>query len=117
MDEKMSMNLHLEASTMATIKLPNGKKKRQKVVEKFDLWQTPTSITYKCLDGNTYELYKEWIMSYSKPEKVYIYKEDDIFEEGKPVGFEMYNPAEVHIKELDEWIKYHEGWKIEWFAL
>jgi len=31
--------------------------------------------------------------------------------------FEIYNPEEVHIKELDEWLKNHEGWTIEWFMM
>jgi len=105
----MSMNLHLEASAMATIKLPNGKKKRQKVVEKFDLWQTPTSITYKCLAGNTYELYKEWVMSFKEE---YCNKTSNGTWEKVD-----YDVSEYHIEQLDEWLKCHEGWKIEWFLM
>jgi len=114
----MSMNLHLEASTIAILELSNGKKKRKEIIERFELRQTPTNITNKCLDGkNTYELYKEWVMGWALPEKVYIYKEDDILEEGEPIGYEMYDSAKVHIGELDEWLNDHEGWAIEWFAM
>jgi len=83
----MSINLHLEASIVATITISLKKKKRI-IKENFNLWQTPTNITNKCLDGNAYELYKEWAA----------------------LSIE-------HIKELDVWLEEHKGWKIEWFAL
>ena len=114
----MSINLHLEASTIAILELSNGKKKRKEIIERFELRQTPTNITNKCLDGkNTYELYKEWVMGRALPEKVYIYKEDDMFGEGEPIGYRMYDSEKVHIEELEDWLEDHNGWEIEWSAM
>ena len=112
----MSINLHLQARIMATIKI-SGKEKRKEIIEEYELRQTPTVITDKCLAGNAYELYKEWVMTWAGPEKIYIYKEDDILEEGEPIGYEMYDPGKVHIEELDEWLKDHEGWIIKWYGM
>ena len=108
----MSMNLHLSASLDAQTKL--GAKK---IYAKFDLWQTPTTVTYHCLSGDTYSLYKEWVNSCARVELFPIFAVEDLFEEKEPIGYEEYCAATEHLKALEEWLEEHKEWDIEWYAL
>lgn len=87
----MSMNLYLSASIKAQSHLGPMKFK-----ESFELFQTPTRVTKAALrsGGKEFETYSKWLLR--TPEM-----------EG----------AEDHIRELEKWLKDHEGWDIEWYEL
>ena len=115
----MSMNIHLRAELQGEFTSKNGKKLNKTLVERFDCIQTPTSVTKEILKSeNKYDTYTEWIKSVFSEDKVLpIYAEDDIFAEGEPIGFEKYNVAENHIKELNKFIEEYKDWDIIWFEL
>lgn len=118
----MSMNLHLKATVDTTT--PKGNVITVK--EYFNLWQTPTKITYKILEHNSnddiIEEYSKWCESVSKP------YEDNVYDYNQPmndqleypvIGKQMVYPAQNHIEELKAWRKHYEneGYEIEFFAL
>lgn len=91
--------------------------KRGGMVEEFELLQTPTKITYRCLGdnvNNTYEEYRKWVLETYLPYEELVYDDDDIFEEGEPIGTNTVNFSEEHLKELDEWLSAHKGCEIVW---
>ncbi len=66
----MSMNLYVEGTRTATVKV-KGKRKTITNRTKFSLWQTPTKLTYEVLALPTVEqqvkAYICWVDSVSKP--------------------------------------------------
>ena len=88
----MSMNLHIKATQKAI--LASGKE--TEIVKRFDLYQTPTEITYEAIEGNTLEVYYNWVIeTWGTEESV------------------------VHLKTLKEWIKTmeNEGYVIEFYVV
>lgn len=115
----MSMNLHVEATrpTKVTIK---GIEKESKETINFDLWQTPTSVTYDILDQeNKLQAYIDWVKSISEDRQWPIYAEDDIFGERDPIGYETVNDGDIQIEYLREWIKLCEegDFTVEWYYM
>ena len=107
----MSMNLNVFAKLGANTKLG-----RKTLMEKFNLWQTPTTVTRKCLaSGNPCAAYIEWVLEVRVVKKFPLYEQGDIFEEGPIVGYQEYCAAEEHSERLKHWIEEHSGWDIEWF--
>ena len=114
----MSMNLHLYAEVKATI---HTNPPTETVVQhRFDLWQTPSYITYKCIRADfPKDAYIEWLKE-QEPEDTYkqpIYAKDDFLWTGPVVGHEDAPTARVlHQQELEEWLEKHKDWKIIWDA-
>jgi len=85
----------------------------------FDTWQTPTKVTNEIMNSsNPIEKYKEWVMSISEDIEENIYEKDDPFGEREPIGIQIYNPAEEHIAELNEFINdaYREEYEISFYS-
>lgn len=89
----------------------------------FSTHQTPTKITETILSVDSIEdqidIYKKWVKSFLEPYKIPIYREDDIFCEYDPIDYQTYDPAQDHIKELNEFIeKCNTGfYKIECYCI
>lgn len=100
----MSMNLHLDAKIPIIKHMKDGTDEPSELIESFDLWQTPTKVTFHCLKGDPLERYKEWVNSHT--------------EEAEKVGddeFIWY--AKDHLEQLDAWLYVHKEWDIEWYYL
>lgn len=108
------MNLYLEATREVTVN-KTGKISTQTSI--FNLWQTPTKVTYAALESkNTKEFYIDWCNTVSKNIIEPVYAADDLFGENKPIGENTYNTADEHIKDIEEWLDEceSEGYEIEW---
>ncbi len=111
----MSMNLHVYATAEAVIVTS---KKKTKITKSFDLWQTPTNVTYTCLESeDVAAAYIDWVRSVSEDEEEPIYAPDDYLCENDPIGYETINVGERHIKCLLTWLKEQDGFEIEWFSM
>lgn len=83
----MSMNLHLEATILL------GHLDESEVTEEFDLYQTPTRVTYEAMAAeNPMAVYSNWCKQY-----------DDA--------------VQCHLKRLQEWMEEHRGWEVKWFMM
>lgn len=115
----MSMNLHIEATRKVIAEVKGTPKFTTQEIT-FDLWQTPTSVTYSVLEmEDKLQGYIDWVDSVSEDKQWPIYADNDIFGNGNPIGYETINAGKGHIQELKEWIKYcdDEGYTIEWFYM
>lgn len=106
----MSMNLKIVAEIDAVSKVGN-----HRIRERFDLFQTPTEITKKAIRGNPLVVYREYVLSMPRGDDiaVYAYLKDEVCQTGTE---EDTYPSD-HLKDLDDWIKAHDGWEIEWYEL
>lgn len=112
----MSTNIHITA-TREVIVVKTGKRDYQTTY--FEAWQTPTATTYAIMASpDRVQAYKDWALSMSEDREEDVYAEDDIFEEGEPVGKVVVNYGKDHIAGLDDWIKNVEeaGYTIEFEA-
>lgn len=101
----MSMNLCLEARLPAETALGP-----RIIIEYFDLWQTPTEVTYHCLDQpDPCTAYVEWVESFYKREPGPGCSQETI-DINRGAG-------EAHLNYLKHWLEKHEGWEIEWYYL
>lgn len=112
----MSMNLYLSATL--TGKTKTGKPVVQ--TEYIDLWQTPTSITYKIMEmDDKLQGYIDYIESIDAPYIQNVYEKDDIFCEGKVIDTFTIYPGKQHINEVKEAIKYftENEYVLEWYYM
>lgn len=101
----MSMNIHINAVRQVQV-LSTGKIVEQSIA--FNAWQTPTSVTYDILgSSNPADAYKNWIRQESVNMDIVedIFDDEDILEEGEPIGTRTYNPGLDHIEIFDTWLK------------
>lgn len=107
----MSMNLYVEGTRKATVKV-KGKKKAITDCTKFSLWQTPTELTYEVLALPTVEqqvkAYIEWAKSVGEPYEDNVYDYEAMPDENweyPVIGRVMIDPAEEHAAEFRDWLK------------
>ena len=106
----MSMNLYVEATRKATVKV-KGKRKIITDRVSFDLWQTPTEVTCQILSlipVQQAEAYIEWAKSASEPYEDNVYDYEAIPNENweyPVIGRVMIDPAEEHATEFRDWLK------------
>ena len=106
----MSMNLYVEATRKATVKV---KGKRKIIMDRvsFDLWQTPTEVTRQILSlvpVQQVEAYIEWAKSASEPYEDNVYDYEAMPDENwvfPVIGRKMIDPAEEHAAEFRDWLK------------
>ena len=107
----MSMNLYVEGTRKATVKV---KGKTKSIVDRtvFGLWQTPTKVTYDILDLPTneqkVEAYAKWAESAVKPYEADVYDYGDEMDDDfnyPVIGRQTINPAADHIAEFREWLQ------------
>lgn len=106
----MSMNLYVESNGCP-----------------FDLWQTPTKVTFACLESSDpKECYIDWVMSLKMEKDIPVYDDADLamqwslydnFRQVKPnkprpVPVSYYSIADAHIEELENWLNSNDN--IEW---
>ena len=110
----MSMNLYVEGTRKATVKV---KGKRKTIVDRvsFGLWQTPTEVTRQILSlvpVQQAEAYIGWAKSVSEPyeDSVYDYTANpDENWEYPVIGRVMVDPAEEHAVKFRDWLKMCRG--------
>lgn len=115
----MSMNLHVEATRPTKVNVKGVEKTSQETIS-FDLWQTPTKVTYDILEQeDKLQAYIDWVKSISQDRQWPIYAEDDIFSQRDPIRFETVNDGDIHIEYLKEWIEYcnDEDFILEWYYM
>lgn len=101
----MSMNIHIKAVRHVQV-LSTRKIVEQSIA--FNAWQTPTSVTEDILASlNPSETYKNWIRQESVNMDILgnIFDDEDILEEGEPIGTRIYNPGLDHLEMFDTWLK------------
>jgi hypothetical protein len=102
----MSMNVYIAAEREVTFRKRNGETGTDTQTVKFDAWQTPTKVTYEIVgSADPAQAYIDWIESRSRDEQVPVYDEEDIFGEGEPVRYEVYNAGKEHVTQFREWIE------------
>jgi hypothetical protein len=113
----MSINLHLSGKRDVTVN-KRGRRTTQEV--DFSLWQTPTLITDKATASkDPRAVYAAWVYSITEDKEEPIYAEDDFFCEKPPIGTERVNEGNIHMAELDEWLRLcdEDGYTMEWFGI
>ena len=110
----MSMNLYVEGTRKATVKV-KGKRKTITDRVSFGLWQTPTEATRQILSlppVQQAEAYIEWAKSISEPYEDNVYDYEAMPDEnweypviGRVIGRVMVDPSEEHTKEFRDWLK------------
>ena len=113
----MSMNLHVSATRAVTV---NSTGEQSKQVEYFNLWQTPTDVTYAILEtDNPHSAYIKWVLELRNVRTIPRYAPNDFFQEGEIVGYDTYCPEDNHINELATWHKAMTdgGYEIEFYYL
>ena len=113
----MSMNLYVEAKLECIIAKTG---ETIFTTDEFDLYQTPTKITYKLLaENNTLEAYCDWVLSLFEDEEIDVYEPEDFLHKKSPIGKRVVNYGKDHVKELKEWYTDLEdkGYKIEFFYM
>ena len=99
----MSMNILIEATREVQV-VKTGKISEQCIT--FDAWQTPTTITQDIIcSQHPASVYKAWVLSISEDQTVELFDEDDIWEEGDPIGVKVVNFGKEHVAEFEDWLK------------
>ena len=100
----MSMNIEIFGERTISFTV-GGITKSDTQTKYFNVWQTPTLVTYKILaERHPLDAYIEWVGSIRSVEKLPIYAKGDLFCEGAVVGFKDYCAVDKHLKELDSWL-------------
>jgi len=113
----MSTNLHVSAIREVTV---NSTGEQSWQVDKFDLWQTPTKVTYAILEtDDPYSAYIKWVLELRTVRTIPRYAPNDFFQEGEIVGYDTYCSEDSHIDELATWHKamIDNGYEIEFYYL
>lgn len=113
------MNLNVCAKRPATT-IVKGELKQIEEVIKFNLWQTPTNVTYDIIaQEDILQAYIDWVKSISLDRQLPVYADDDILCELEPIRYETINDGVIHIDGLTDWIEYcnDEDYVIEWFYM
>lgn len=101
----MSMNIYIVAERKITFTKQDGSIGHDVQRRKFNAWQTPTATTHLILaSANPGLAYIEWIQAQRVERIQAFFADDDIFCEGKPVGFETVCEADEHVMELVDWM-------------
>lgn len=115
----MSMNLYVEAKRPTKVIVKGIEKTSEETIH-FDLWQTPTKVTYDILEQeDKLQSYIDWVKSISEDRQSPIYAEDDIFGQQAPIRYETVNDGNLHIESLQEWVQYcnDEDFILEWYYM
>lgn len=97
----------ITASRKVTFKNKAGKRTGGIQNGEFRALQTPTQITYDILASkDPAQTYIDWVLRDCSRDVVEpVYAEDDIWQEGKPVGTRVWNSGKEHVEEFRAWIK------------
>lgn len=119
----MSMNLRLSSSREIFNRYGDSLGLQ---TERFDLIQTPTSVSYALEDQeDIHKAYADWVMSRDKLEMVGVHFGTDAERWEKDWNDEPYDYyiymsyGALHLKEVSEWIEYQveQGYDIEWYVI
>lgn len=113
----MSTNLHVTGYRTVIVE-KTGKKDIQ--TTSFDLYQTPSNVTREILNtDDPAQGYRDWVIADRYEEEEPVYAEDDIWEEGEPIGVKTVCYHDEHVKEFDEFIKKCEedGYELKFYRV
>ena len=98
----MSMNIFIEATRQVQV-IKTGRITEQSM--QFPAWQTPTTITQDIIHSqHPASVYKGWVLTVSEDHTVAVFAEDDIWEDGEPIGTKVVNDGKDHVAEFEEWL-------------
>lgn len=102
----MSINIHIFAKRKITFKKKNGKRSGAIQEITFPAWQTPTDVSRAIMRSpDPAQEYKDWVeRDCSRDDFLFVYAEDDLFEEGEPVGTVEFNQGKEHLRAFEEWL-------------
>jgi hypothetical protein len=103
----MSMNIFIYAARWVNFKKKNGKRSGGIQSSEFRALQTPTQVTYEILESNDpAQTYIDWVLAECSQDEIEpVFAEDDIWQEGEPVGTRVWNHGKEHVEEFRAWIK------------
>lgn len=110
----MSMNIAFSASRK--IYIPGIDKHDIQTTYFKGVWQTPTDVSYKIKRADdSYQAYRNWVLTVSEPCQEPIYGPDDVWNEGPIIGYETFHAGADHIKDFDSWLlaMQEEGYTVE----
>jgi hypothetical protein len=103
----MSMNILITASREITFKKKDGRRGGGAQTVEFRALQTPTGVTHKILASkDPAQTYIDWVLAECSQDEIEpVFAEDDIWQEGDPVGTRVWNHGKEHVEEFRAWIK------------
>lgn len=113
----MSMNIFIEATRQVQV-IKTGQITEQSI--KWPAWQTPTSVTHDILNSaDPADSYKAWVLTACEDYTVAVFAEDDIWEDGEPIGTKVVSPSKEHVAEFDDWLKMceAEGYEVKFHMI
>ena len=102
----MSMNILITAEREVTFKRKNGRRGGGIQTVEFRAYQTPTRITHEIITSmDPAQTYINWVLAEcSRDEVQNVFHEDDIWQEGEPIGTTTWNAGKEHVEEFKAWI-------------
>ena len=110
----MSMNILIKATRQIQV-IKTGRIEEQSI--RFPAWQTPTQVTMEILKSVVpTDAYRAWVMSTSEDYTVAVFAEDDIWEDGEPIGTKTCNDGKIQAEVFDLWLKMcdEEGFEVSY---
>ena len=83
-----------------------------------ELRTTPNASRLILASPDVAEAYFEWILAHTHIYNVEIFADDDLFEEGDPIGVKVVNDGEDHVAEIKAAMAQciEDGFEFEWYA-
>lgn len=113
----MSMNILIEATREVQV-IKTGEITEQSI--QFPAWQTPTTITQGIIHSqHPAAVYRAWVLTACEDYLEDVFAEDDLWEEGEPIGTKTVSPGKEHVAEFDDWLKWceTEGYEVEFHMI
>ena len=97
------MNILIDAQRQVQV-IKTGKIIEQRI--RFDAWETPTQVTMQILNSkDPASVFKDWVLTACEDHTVAVFAEDDVWEEGEPIGTKIENFGKEHVAEFESWLK------------
>jgi hypothetical protein len=113
----MSMNIFIQATRKIQV-IKTGRITEQSM--NFSAWQTPTQVTMQILNSTDPAAeYRAWAQAASEDYTVAVFAEDDVWEEGEPIGTKTCNDGLQHANEFEQWLRMceDEGYEVKFHMI
>jgi len=99
------MNITISSNRRIEYIDAKGKRRTCDQYQAFNAKQTPTKVSHEIMAASDrLGAYMEWVISSSSTEIVPVYAPDDYMCQ-YPIGTQLYNWGEEHVRELKEWVR------------